>query len=465
MSNRDSPAGRARAVASRASFFILRCMPGIRLFVSGRRWVAAMLALCLLASAGELAFCAAATDAAQGKEKQTAAVQKLLDDRAAAGGGVVRLSAGTYVCGSLFIKSGVTLQLDKGATILGSEDDADYPIVDTRIAGIEMKHPAALINAIDAKDVALIGEGAVDGSGKKWWDVFWHRRAVEGRGVDFKVLRPRLVCFTRCDGVRVSGLTLQNPAFWTLHILYSQNVDIDGLTIRAPKKAASSDGIDIDSSHDVRVSHCDISCDDDDICVKSGRDADGLRVNRPSYNIAISDCRIGKGGGISMGSETAGGIHDVTVSRCVFDGTSAAVRLKSMPGRGGVVERISYSDITAKDVDSVIDMNLRWGGDDWKKFVEPRFATTVPAEMGTPAFRDVTIRNLNGTGKSAGALRGLSGSPIANITFDNVRIQSQKGMTITYADDLHTEGLKIDVKEGEPIVRKSVDKGAGEEPH
>jgi polygalacturonase len=229
------------------------------------------------------------------------------------------------------------------------------------------------------------------------------------------------------------------------------------LTIRAPKKAASSDGMDIDSSHDVRISHCDISCDDDDICVKSGRDADGLRVNIPSYNIAISDCHIGKGGGISMGSETAGGIHDVTVSHCTFDGTSAAARLKSMPGRGGVVERITFSDITAKDVDSAIDMNLRWGGDDWKKYVEPRFAATMPAEIGTPRFRDVTIRNLTGTGKSAGELRGLAGSHITNVTFEDVSIRSQKGMTIQNADDLHTDRLKIEAKEGPAIIHKSTD--------
>src|SRR5207248_3094364 len=293
-----------------------------------------------------------------GEANDTAAIQKAIDACADAGGGVVRIPAGTFRSGSLFLKSHVTLQLGKDAILQGSTDDADYPIIDTRIAGLEMKHPAALVNAIDCEDVAVVGAGTIDGSGQKWWDVFWKTRAERGRGVDFQVLRPRLVCFTRCKNVRVSGLSLQNPAFWTLHILYSNNVEIDGLTIRAPSphKAPSSDGIDIDSSSDVRVSRCDISCDDDDICVKSGRDSDGLRVNNPSENISITDCTIGAGGGISMGSETAGGIRNVTVLRCTFTGTGGAAWIKSMPGRGGVVENITFEDITATSVRSPIDI-------------------------------------------------------------------------------------------------------------
>src|SRR6185437_6981381 len=99
-----------------------------------------------------------------------------------------------------------------------------YPTIDTRVAGIEMKHPAALVNAIDCNDVAITGEGTIDGSGKHWWDIFWKTRAERGSGVDFQVPRPRLVCFTRCEKVRVSGVTLENPAFWNLHILYSHDV-------------------------------------------------------------------------------------------------------------------------------------------------------------------------------------------------------------------------------------------------
>jgi polygalacturonase len=390
-----------------------------------------------------------------GKALDTAAVQKAIDACAAEGGGVVSLPAGAYRCGSLFLKSHVTLQIEKDALLQGSTDDADYPIIDTRIAGLEMKHPAALVNAIDCQDVGVVGAGTIDGSGQKWWDLFWKTRQERGRGVDFQVLRPRLICFTRCTGVRVSGLYLANPAFWTLHILYCSNVDIDGLTIRAPSphKAPSSDGIDIDSSSDVRVSRCDISCDDDDICVKAGRDADGLRVNKPSENILISDCTIGAGGGISMGSETAGGIRNVTVRSCNFTNTGGAARIKSMPGRGGTVENITFEEITATNVASPIDINLAWGGNDWKKFVDPKFAADPPGDTGTPHVRNILIRNFAASGgPAAGTINGLPNSPITDITFDNVWISSQKGMTISYAPKLNLEGLYIEAKQPPNVI-------------
>ncbi len=400
-----------------------------------------------------------------GKANDTAAVQKAIDDCAAAGGGVVSLPAGAYRCGSLFLKSHVTFQIEKDALLQGSTDDTDYPIIDTRIAGLEMKHPAALVNAIDCEDVAVGGAGTVDGSGKYWWDIFWKTRDARGRGVDFQVLRPRLICFTRCTGVRVSGLYLANPAFWTLHILYSSNVEIDGLTIRAPAphKAPSSDGIDIDSSSDVRISRCDISCDDDDICVKSGRDADGLRVNKPSENILISDCTIGQGQGISMGSETAGGIRNVTVRRCTFTGTGGAARIKSMPGRGGVVENITYEDITATNVASPIDIGLSWGGDDWKKFVDPKYSAAVPEELGTPKVHNITIRNFTASAPigprpssvtHAGTISGLPNSPITNVILENVHISAERGMTISDAPNLDLEGMTIEAKQGPNVIRK-----------
>jgi polygalacturonase len=390
-----------------------------------------------------------------GEANDTASIQKAIDDCAANGGGVVSIPAGTFCSGSLFLKSHITLRLEKDAILQGSTDDADYPIIDTRVAGLEMKHPAALVNAIDCEDAAVVGAGTIDGSGQKWWDLFWKTRLVRGRGVDFQVLRPRLVCFTRCKNVRVSGLCLENPAFWTLHILYSSNVDIDGLTIRAPRRAASSDGIDIDSSSDVRVSRCDISCDDDDICVKSGRDSDGLRVNKPSENITITDCTIGAGGGISMGSETAGGIRNVTVLRCTFTGTGGAARIKSMPGRGGVVENITFEDITATNVRSPIDINLSWGGDDWKKFVDPKFAAAVPEEIGTPHARNITIRNFTASNcPTGGTIAGLPNSPINDVTFENVFIYSDRGMTISHAPELKLAGLSVEAKQGQNIIRR-----------
>ena len=391
--------------------------------------------------------------------KQTSVLQEAIERCGDAGGGTVTLAPGTYRCGSLFLKSHVVLALEKGATIKGSEDDDDYPVIDTRIAGLEMKHPAALVNAIDCTDVALIGEGTIDGSGQKWWDRFWQYRAEHGRGIDFQVPRPRLVCFTRCQRVRISGLRLQDPPFWCLHILYSRNVDIDSLTIRAPRKAASSDGIDVDSSGDVRISKCDIACDDDCIAIKAGRDADGLRVNKPSENVTITDCALGAGAGVAIGSETAGGIRNVTVSRCTFDGSSAAVRIKTAPGRGGVVEEITYQDITARRVTRPIEIVMNWGGDDWKKHIDPKFtAAPVPSDKGLPVFRDIHIRNLTATdgpsAGSAGVLLGLADSPLTGVTFQNVSIAAQRGLTVDHTRDVSFDELKVLAAEGPSVIRR-----------
>ncbi len=202
------------------------------------------------------------------------------------------------------------------------------------------------------------------------------------------------------------------------------------------------------------ITKCDISCDDDVICVKSGRDADGLRVNRPSENITISDCVIGEGGGISMGSETAGGIRHVLVKNCTFKGTAAAARVKSMPGRGGVVEDITFDGLTATDVRSVIDINSAWGGSDWKKFVDPKFLVDM-GEKGTPTFREIHLKNITATNcAAAGVLHGLPESVLTKITFENVKIDARRGMTVSNVKDVDYGGLQISAQEGDPIVRR-----------
>jgi len=151
--------------------------------------------------------------AGDGQSLDTGAIQKALDACAVAGGGVVSIPAGKFRSGSVFLHSHIALRIEEGATLVGSIDETDYPIINTRIAGIEMLHPAALVNAIDCEDVAVVGAGTIDGSGQHWWEIFWQTRQKRGRGVDFQVLRPRLVCFTNCTTVRVTGLSLQNPPF------------------------------------------------------------------------------------------------------------------------------------------------------------------------------------------------------------------------------------------------------------
>ncbi len=257
-----------------------------------------------------------------GKTVNTAALQKAIDAAAKSGKGVVVFAPGVYLSGALFLKSNMELRLDEGVEIRGVQDLAAYPIMQTRVAGIEMKWPAALLNIYEQSNVKLGGKGTVDGDGKIWWDLYWkmRREEYEPKGlrwaVDYDCRRPRLIQVYKSRDVDLAGLTLQRPGFWTVHICYSERVKVDGLTIRnnTEAKGPSTDGIDIDSSSDVLVTHCDIECNDDAICLKAGRDADGLRVNRPTEKVRIVD-NVVRGGaaGVTIGSETSGGIRHVEV--------------------------------------------------------------------------------------------------------------------------------------------------------
>lgn len=228
----------------------------------------------------------------------TKAIQAAIERCAMKGGGVVVIPAGTFVSGSIFLKHGVNLCVEKGGVLKGSQDTNDYPWIDTRIAGLEMKWPAALVNASNVTHLEISGAGLIDGSGERWWREYWDARAREKDGIDphFKVPRPRLIHLYDSRKVVVRDLHLKDSAFWNLQLTYCDGVIVRNLNIRAPHapvKAASSDGIDVDSTRNVLIERCDIECDDDAICLKSGRDADGLRVNRPTENVVIRYCRVG----------------------------------------------------------------------------------------------------------------------------------------------------------------------------
>ncbi len=175
------------------------------------------------------------------------------------------------------------------------------------------------------------------------------RPAAPGPGTGPRRGRPRLIGIQNSKDVLLSGLNLHNQAVWCLFVLYSQNVEIDGVKITAEHNIPSSDGIDIDSSKHVHITNVFIDDDDDCISIKSGKDADGLRVNRPAEDILIENSHFAYGqGGVAMGSETSGGIRNVTVLNCVMDSDNwAPIRFKSQPSRGGVVENITYKNIVA----------------------------------------------------------------------------------------------------------------------
>src|ERR1035437_318808 len=410
---------------------------------------AALLAIAATARASESKRFAITTFGAvgDGKTRNTQAIQALIDRASKEGGGVLVVPSGTFLTGALFFKQGVNLLIERNGVLKGSVLQDDYPQVKTRWEGIEREWTSALLNFNDMTGVDVGGEGAVDGSGDEWLRLGSPGRGAGPQGP--RLGRPRLICFQNCKRVRISGLRLKQQAIWCLHIRYSEDVTVDGLDIRADHNIPSSDGIDVDSSRKVRIRNVDIDVNDDCISIKSGKDADGLRVNRPSEDIIIENSRFHYGhGGVAMGSETSGGIRNVTTRNCVSDaGNWAPIRFKTQPSRGGVVENIVYRYIVLKDTRQAFEFNLEW------RMVPP----IAPPGKVLPVVRNVTIRNITGTVHSVGMMHGLAGSPILNVKFEKCDIKADKGFVIENARHVDLSGLKIAVKTGDAITKRNVE--------
>jgi polygalacturonase len=384
----------------------------------------------------------------------TKAIQDAIDACALKGGGVVAFDTGRYVTGSLFIKKGVTFNIGNNTTILGSLDIADYPEIDTRIAGVEIKWPAALINILDQENAALTGEGKINARGKVFWNKYWEmRKDYDKKGlrwiVDYDCKRPRTLLISRSSNVSVKGITLQQAGFWTVQILYSHNITVDGITIRnnVDGSGPSTDGIDIDSSSWILVQNCDIDCNDDDFCLKAGRDADGLRVNRPTEYIVIHDCIARKGAGlITCGSETSGCIRNVLAYNMTANGTTNCINFKSAITRGGTVENIYAHDITMSNVGTMLRATMDWNPSysystlpkeysydsipsHWKVMLQK-----VTPEQGTPHFKNVYLWNFTGSVRGqAVSIAGMKESPIENYFLSDINIEARAPGDISFA--------------------------------
>jgi len=261
------------------------------------------------------------------------------------------------------------------------------------------------------------------------------------------VAPPRALVFQNCENVHVSGLHLLNEARWGFVFIYCQNVTAEKLSAYTESRIPSSDGMDVDSCKHVLISQCGFDDGDDDISIKSGKDEDGRRVNIPCEDIVIQSCRFGRGdGGAAMGSETSGGIRNVIVKDCVADTNNAApVRIKTNITRGGVIENITYENITYTGVQRAYEINLEWTS-------TPSSGVRMP-----PTLRNVKIINCSGTANSAGIIHGVSDSLISNLTFENCHLTTNTGLQIdNVTDDVKASaqgpGLKIEAANTDPII-------------
>jgi polygalacturonase len=373
---------------------------------------------------------------ADGSALTTEHLQRAIDVCARDGGGRVVVSPGVYLTGPLFVKSRVEFHVAEGAELRGSIDPADYPALWTRVAGIEMDWPAALINVRNQHHVTLSGKGTINGRGNEhFWPWYWRMNEEYSRKglrwvVDYDVGRPILIQVYNSEDIVVRDLHLKLSAFWTCHIVYSQRVHVDGLTIRnnidgVPHREGfgpSTDGVNMDSSRDVLVENCDIDCNDDNITLKAGRDSDGIAVNLPTENIIIRHNIARRGMGMfTVGSETSGSIRNVQVYGNKAIGTIFGIRFKSARNRGGVVEAIDIHDNEMENVRRPIRFELNWYPaysygevlDDpgahpphWRKLAEP-----VPEEQGLPFFRNISIRNLRAVNNPLTCIHPVDGCP------------------------------------------------------
>jgi polygalacturonase len=373
-----------------------------------------------------------------GVTKDTAAIQAAIE--ACAGGrGTVRLTAGTYLSGPIVLKSGTTLKLEKGATLLGSQDMKDYPAkTEFRTPGLQ-----SLVSATNATDVTITGEGTIDGAGEPWWAV---ARSVKNAGVMGVNPRPRLVVFDHCKHVLVEGVTIQNSPMWQVVPYYCDDVTIRNVKILAPQHSPNTDAIDPFSSSHVRIEHVTADVGDDNVAIKSGA-IGSPGPDDPSTDITITDCTFLHGHGLSVGSEIAGGARNIVAERISFDGTDNGIRVKANRDRGNDVGNLVFRDITMKNVKNALIVS-----EYYPKVLPPEGETAQPVTRLTPHFHDILVENLTATGSDvAGAIVGLPESPVRNIVLKNVKISAQKGMTIGFAD-VAADGLSVEAADGKGIV-------------
>ena len=398
----------------------------------------------------------------------TKAIQQAIDECSKAGGGIVRFEKGEYVTGALFLKNNVHLLLDAGVTLTGSQDESDYPRLPTRIAGIEMTWLSALINVSDAKNVKISGGGIIDGNGKKWWDKYWNlRKEYEPKGLrwasDYDAERVRLMLVENSSDVTIENLSLKRSGFWTVQILYSQFVTIDGVKI-SDNGGPSTDGVDVDSSSYVLIQNCDIDNNDDDICLKAGRDFDGLRVARPTEYVFIRDNLVRRGGGvIAFGSETSGGIRHVVALNNIGVGTKEGVRFKSAKTRGGYVEDVLVRGLKMDGVALPFTFTLNWnpsypyasipaGIKDVPAHWTIMNTPVLPIERGYCQFRNIRIENVEVVNANRiFTAEGLPAKTINNVVFSNITAEGKEAGRIEYAENWRMENVRIKTDAGENV--------------
>lgn len=433
----------------------------------------------------------------------TEAFEKAMLALNAKGGGTLQVPSGVYYTGPITFYSNINLHLQDGAVIIFSDNFSDYKLIKTSFEGLETRRCISPLNAIGATNVAITGNGVIDGNGDAWRFVkknkmtasqwkkltqkgvlsadkqLWFptensRKGYELSAGNFNVpqveseeqweeihewLRPVLLSFVRCKNVYLQGVTFQNSPSWNLHPNMCEHVIIDGITVRNPWYSQNGDGLDLESCTNALVVNSKFDVGDDAICIKSGKDADGRKRAMPCQNVIIDNCMVFHGhGGFVVGSEMSGGVKNVLVSNCQFLGTDVGLRFKSVRGRGGVVEHIYMNNINMMNIatDALL-FDLYYSGKSATETLEDGdiLATeeSIPlVTEETPIFRHISIKNIT----CRGALRamffnGLPEMNISDVVVENVSIYATQGAELSEVDGILLKHVQV-VANNEPAL-------------
>jgi polygalacturonase len=434
-----------------------------------------------------------------GQTLNTAAFERAIRQLSGAGGGKLVVPPGLWLTGPIKLRSRINLHLETGALVQFSGDYRLYPLIVVDLRGEKEVDATSPISGQNLEDVAITGDGILDGGGDAWryvkkgkltqreWDQlvksggvlnekgdeWWPSRAalagmtalaaipkdrqlkVEAYAPYHQYLRPRMVRLIDCRRVLVEGVTLRNPPSWTINPVLCEHVSVLNVKVFNAHTAQNSDALDLESCRHALVRGCIFDVGDDGITLKSGKDAKGRRIGVPTEDVTVENCTVYRAhGGFTIGSEMSGGVRDVRVNNCTFIGTDIGLRFKSTRGRGGVVENIRISNVRMADmVTDAVNFNLYYGGNAPTEEADDSKETVVPAvSEGTPQFRDIRIEKVVCRGaQNAVVLRGLPEMPVKDIIFRNSSFSSQQGVSLTDCEGIAFEQVRVTVKAGEQL--------------
>ena len=392
----------------------------------------------------------------------------------AAGGGTVYIPAGYYICGPIKLVSNLELYIEAGAVLRFPAQNLPYQ--KGRNQSIECLTPVPLIGGHDLENVTITGRGTITTNNAEWMKLKpryggsaagpnWAHllKSLETKTPASQEeylkaaaeLRPPFIQVMNCKNVIIEGISIVGSAMWPVHILYSENVVVRNIMVET-FPGVHTGGIYLDSSSWIRISDCFIETGDDGIVIKAGKDADGLRVNKPTDHVTITNCTIRRAhGAVTLGSETAGGLHNIAVSNIVCQGTQIGIRIKSRRGRGGYIDNIRFDNWTMEDVGQAINVT------NFYKMEGEAYAGSNDSTVSdrTPRFNDIDISNI--TIKNARVVvnvEGLPEMPINGLHISDLVGYGKTGMKASNTDDLELHNVQINSGNGPAfLVRNSKD--------